>query len=459
MKDIPISTLLKYYKRADVQNAIVKAAKNKEIAVVYGSKGYGKRPDTLKYPNDVLTLAKNGATSFHCSEELWSNPLQLHPGLSKTDMEELRTGWDLVLDIDCKWLEYSKIAGHYLIEAIKHHGIKTVSVKFSGNHGFHIAVPFSAFPEQVQNKETKNLFPEAPRKIAAHLKTMITPHLAKEIMKLEGNNWENIKQKTGLCDKEIKLSESELNVDAILEIDTILISPRHLYRMPYSFNEKSGRISTPIKPEEILQFDKTSALPENVKVDMDFMDCKNLQPNEAKKLLIAAFDSELEKKEIINEKLIKKPQQEFIGPALAVPAQYFPPCINNILKGLQDGKKRSLFAIINFLSSCAWTYEEMEKLLEEWNKKNPEPLREVYLKGQLRYWKQQNKKILPPNCANAQYYSDLHICTPDNFCKKIKNPANYALLKQKIIASENEKNSSKKTQEKEQKIAKDNQSE
>ena len=96
MKDIPISTLLKYYKRSDVQKAIVQAAENKEIAVVYGSKGYGKRPDILKYPNDVLTLAKQGATSFHCSEELWNNPLELHPGLSKTELDNLRIGWDLV---------------------------------------------------------------------------------------------------------------------------------------------------------------------------------------------------------------------------------------------------------------------------------------------------------------------------------------------------------------------------
>lgn len=439
MKDIPLHILLKHYKRPEVQNAIVKAAENKEIAVVYGSKGYGKRPDVLKYPNDVLTLAKQGATSFHCSEELWNNPLQLHPGLSKTDMEALRIGWDLVLDIDCKWLEYSKIAGHLLVQALKYHDIKTMSVKFSGNHGFHIAVPFKAFPELWQSKNTKDLFPEGPRKIAALLKKMVMPHLGREIMKLEGNNWENIKQKTGLGDKELKLSERELNVDSILEIDTILISPRHLYRMPYSFNEKSGLVSIPIQPEEILTFDKTQAITENVKVNMDFLDSTNTQPNEARKLIITAFDYSDEKKP--QETEAKKQPQEYIGPSEAVPAQYFPPCINNILKGLQDGKKRSLFVMTNFLSSCGWNHQEIDKFIEEWNKKNPDPLREVYIKGQLRYHEQQKKKILPPNCANAQYYKDLHICTPDNFCQKIKNPANYSLLKQKIVARDNEKSS------------------
>src|SRR3989344_6435576 len=259
MKDVPLNVTRKYYKQLDVKQALVKAAENTEVAVVYGSKGYGKRPDILKYPNDVLTLAKNGATSFHCSEEHWNNPLQLQPGLSKNDLDELRIGWDLVLDIDCKWLEYSKIAGHLLVEALKHHGIKNIAVKFSGNHGFHIAVPFKAFPEQVQNKETKNLFPEGPRKIAEHLKRMISPILGNEILKFEGGDWANIKQKTSLTDKELKLSEKEINVESVLEIDTILISPRHLYRMQYSFNEKAGLISIPIKPEQILKFDKEMA--------------------------------------------------------------------------------------------------------------------------------------------------------------------------------------------------------
>lgn len=439
MKDIPLNVLLKYYKRTDVQNAIVKAAQNKEIAVVYGSKGYGKRPDILKYPNDVLTLAKKGATSFHCSEELWNNALQLQTGLPKQELDELRIGWDLVLDIDCKWLEYSKIAGHLLVQALRYHGIKNLSVKFSGNHGFHIAVPFKAFPPTIEKFETKNLFPEGPRKIAELLKKMMMPILSDNILTLEGGDWANIKQKTQLTDKELKISENKLNVESILEIDTILISPRHLYRMPYSFNEKSGLVSIPVTPEEILCFDKEKAKPENVKVEQNFLDDTKTQPNEALKLIREAFDATIEKKEEKNE--LKR--QDFELPTTAVPQKYFPPCVVNILKGLQDGKKRSLFVMTNFLASCGWTHQEIEKILEEWNKKNAEPLRDVYIKGQIRYHQQQNKKVLPPNCANAQYYKDLHICTPDNFCKKIKNPANYALLKQKIVASENEKHNEK----------------
>ena len=37
----------------------------------------------LSYPRDVLEFAKNGATSLHCSEELWRNPLQVTTGMNK----------------------------------------------------------------------------------------------------------------------------------------------------------------------------------------------------------------------------------------------------------------------------------------------------------------------------------------------------------------------------------------
>ena len=71
---IPLGTLLRHYKRSDIQEAMVRAAEDKEIAVKYGDKGFGKRPDVLRNPRDVIEFAKNGATSFHCSEELWTNP-------------------------------------------------------------------------------------------------------------------------------------------------------------------------------------------------------------------------------------------------------------------------------------------------------------------------------------------------------------------------------------------------
>ncbi|HSU72249.1 MAG TPA: hypothetical protein VLJ21_00180, partial [Candidatus Binatia bacterium] len=130
---VSLSTALLYYKRPEVQQALVDAAVDKEIAVSYGGEGYGKRPDTLQYPKDVIEFAKKGVTSFHCSEELWMNPLQITTGAKRNELDALRKGWDLILDIDCPELTYSKIAGNLLVQALHYHDIKSVFVKFSGN--------------------------------------------------------------------------------------------------------------------------------------------------------------------------------------------------------------------------------------------------------------------------------------------------------------------------------------
>ena len=104
-----LSIILKHYKRKDVQEAILSSSKDREVSVKFGDNGFGKRPDILNYPNEILEFAKNGVTSFHVSEEHWNNVLALKPELSKRELDELRKGWDLVLDIDCKYWDYSKL--------------------------------------------------------------------------------------------------------------------------------------------------------------------------------------------------------------------------------------------------------------------------------------------------------------------------------------------------------------
>ena len=123
---------LRFYKRKDIQEAIIAHARNKEIGLRYND-SFGKRPDILTYPKEILELALRGVTSFHASEELWDNPLELESNKSKKELDELRAGWDLVLDIDCKFLDYSKICADLVIQFLKHLGVKDVSCKFSGN--------------------------------------------------------------------------------------------------------------------------------------------------------------------------------------------------------------------------------------------------------------------------------------------------------------------------------------
>ncbi|MBI2654604.1 hypothetical protein HYX02_07425 [Candidatus Woesearchaeota archaeon] len=438
---IPLNVSLSYYKRDDVREEIIANAKDREVAARFND-NFGKRPDVLRHTNDILELAKQGATSFHASEELWKNPLQIDTSLRKHELDRIRIGWDLVLDIDCGVFEYSKIAADLVIKALKFHKIESISCKFSGNRGFHIGVPFEAFPERVRNQETRNLFPEAPRRIALYIREMIKKPLAEKIMEFEKNNFNAIIEKTGKKANEILYYESKtrlLNPEPFLNIDTLLISQRHLYRMPYSLHEKSGLVSTPLNPEKVLLFRKEFAIPKNVRISKHrFLARDNVEKGEAKQLLTEALDFSIKQ-----EETILKEKKEFEVPEKALPEELFPPCIKLILNGLEDGRKRALFILINYFTSIGWDYGVIEKRLKEWNAKNKEQLREVYLLGQLRYHKQMHKKILPPNCPKREnniplaiqqnYYTDIGICKPDNFCAKIKNPAQYTTRKAWMI--------------------------
>ena len=124
-----IGKTLKFYKRVDIRKEIIRVAEDKEIAIKYGEKGFGKRPDIIRYEDDILELAKKGATYFHCSEENWENPLSISTELNKRELTDLRKGWDLVLDIDCALLEYSKIAAFYTVKVLKHYDIKSITCK------------------------------------------------------------------------------------------------------------------------------------------------------------------------------------------------------------------------------------------------------------------------------------------------------------------------------------------
>jgi len=116
------------------------------------------------------------------------------------------------------------------------------------------------------------------------------------------------------------------------------------------------------------------------------------------------------------------------GLTTAIPEQFFPPCIQHISRGLEDGRKRAIFILINFLKSIGWPHDKVESYIKQWNKRNPEQLRENYLIGQLRYSKGK-KSIPPPNCANNMYMTGIGVCHPDNLCSRIKNPAQYAKRK------------------------------
>ncbi len=431
---IHLSTSLKYYKREDVQQAIVEHSRDKEVAARFNEQ-FGKRPDIITYPSDVLELAKHGATSFHCSEELWANPLLLQPQMQKKELDKMRKGWDLILDVDCAIVDYSAIAAALIVQELKMHGAQGVTIKFSGNKGFHIALPNESFPKMMPDgREFKDLFPEAPKKIALYVKERIKEKLGDAILKKENNSFNKVAIKTGKKASELaqrrentRVTATEnpfLNVESFLAIDTLLISSRHMYRMPYSLHEKSGLVSVPVNPEKILEFLKIEAEPMTVVVGKhEFMN-RNVNRGEATKLLVEALDFATAHRTIEEKHFEKKPagyyegEEETLG---KIPQQYFPPCIRKLLEGVEDGRKRALFVLINFLGSCNYGNEEIEAAIKKWNQKNKEPLPQLYLQSQLSYARQKAEKVLPPNCGNISYYKELGIgCTPE--CGNCKNP-------------------------------------
>jgi hypothetical protein len=420
---IDIGTILRHYKREDIREEMVRSATGREVAVRYGEKGFGKRPDTLTYPKDVLEFAKQGSSSFHVSEEHWSNVLQIAPELRREELDSLRIGWDLVLDIDCQYWDYSKLTAYLLVQALKEHGVKSISCKFSGNKGFHIGVPFQAFPKKLHGKDTSLFFPEGARRIAGYFSEFIRLPLSKEILKRF--SVQEIMKTTGKPFEEI-VKNGTFNPFSVIEIDTLLISSRHLYRMVYSLHEKSGLCSIPLELDKILTFEKDLAKPEAVKIGkLRFLDTSETVEGEAAQLLIQAFDFAIPQEKVERQ----NKDREFETLSTAAPKDFFPPCIHTILAGLEDGRKRSMFILINFLSNVGYTHEAIADMLAEWNTRNKEPLREVLIKGQVRYHK---RRILPPNCNNKAYYQDLRVCTPDGFCRRIRNPVNYTILRTKL---------------------------
>ncbi|MFH1511150.1 MAG: hypothetical protein ABIF10_05645 [Candidatus Woesearchaeota archaeon] len=421
------SALLLYYKRKEIQEKILENSIGREVAVRYND-NFGKRPDCLQYPKDVIEFAKRGATSFHVSEERWKNVQALSPMLRKDELDELRTGWDLVLDIDCKVLEYSREAAILVMGALKSQGVSSATIKFSGNKGFHIGIPYKAMPKRISGEETSRMFPEAARRVAQYIKHLIQEPLAARIMEIE-KNFSAIVEKTKKTAAEITMHERDgwgsekprLNTEAFLDIDTILISSRHLYRSSYSLHEKSGLASIPLK--NLSDFSVENAKPDKVSADIVFLDDNKAEAGEAARLFTQSFDY---KPQFAVE---KRQEREETVSETRIPESYFPPCMTNILAGLSDGRKRAIFVMLNFLTKAGWSYDEIEALLREWNKKNQQQLREQEIVGPIRYHKQHRKKVLPPNCSSTMYYKDIGVCKPDWLCSKIKNPVNYSMLK------------------------------
>ncbi|MEM4330468.1 MAG: hypothetical protein QW273_00470 [Candidatus Pacearchaeota archaeon] len=467
---------LSYYSRKEVKEYIFNFCKKRETIPKYYD-FFGKRPDILDYPDDVYSLAKKGATSFHCSQEIWKNPLEIKTEFTREEYNRLREGWDLLIDIDSKYLDYSKLAAKLIIKALNFKGVRNYGIKFSGSKGFHIIIPWKSFPEEINGIKTKEMFPEWARLISNYVDSLIREKLKEEITSLNTNeNAEkevvylptkeiaeqkkfleyscylcNLKAsfilplktkkrifRCSFCNNSMTKEKEEIifvskngdnskknpqNFKEIIKtenlidsIDLVLVSSRHLFRAPYSLHEKTALSSCVISEKELETFVPKMADPLRISIREYYPECKK---EEARRLLIDALDWEEKRHTKIKRDYAVK---EINLEGVTINESFFPPTILKILEGIKrDGRKRALTILLSFFSSLNLPKEYIEEKIEEWNKKNYQPLKENYIKAQIE-WFSKNKR-LPPN-YDKPIYKELGVfCGEDKF----KNPINYTI--------------------------------
>jgi len=412
--------------------------------------------------------------------------------MTEKEYDQLRIGWDLLIDIDCKWFDFAKKAAEIIIKTFERLGIENVGIKFSGSKGFHIIVPWKAFPKEINGINTSDFFPELARNLIEYLREYSQKIFRDELSEDFESEFKNAEIKKGIkckiCDEIVSVYEQielycsfckigetrkiekgssektykcpecnreleqkvpkeiyechKCNIDSLKEpknftqteetdlfdlmgLDLILVSPRHLFRTPYSLHEKTALASVVLTKEELKNFELKDADPMKVKI-RDFM--PDSVEDEAKEFVMQTLDW-IKNKEIKGSKKEKTTGKyaEFKPIKLKdLSDDDFSESIKKILKGLRDGKKRGLFVLINLFRSIGMEKQDLEKKIYDWNKRNEVPLKEGYIRAQLT-WSYRRKPIMPPN-FNSDYYKGIGII-PLREEIKLKNPVNYVIRK------------------------------
>ena len=393
----------------------MKASKGREVAGAFWDGSYDKRPNILQFSSDINQMVKNGVVSFHLSVEHWSNPMALVT--EKENYNKLRTGWDIIIDIDSKLgLEEARTAAGMICKVFEKYGIKNYGIKFSGRRGFHLCLPWVMFPKLVDYKNASLLYPQIPRIVARFVRKKIKKKLMRELIKSNG-----AKHLIDMLDE----VPTSMNPYFFVEIEKDW-GNRHMFRAPFSLNEKAWRVSMPLSFSQLQKFSADMAKPENVIKNDVFEEFFKGEENEAEDFLVDALDWYTS---IKKEK--PKTGKKIIVWEGKIVEENFPPCIKNILSGLSDGRKRSIFTLVNFLRMMNWGWQEIEAKVMEWNQKNQPPLPRTIVLNQLR-WSERNLRN-PANCPpdGDLFYGDTGVCKPDKICTQgtnkivIKNPIVY----------------------------------
>lgn len=403
------AAIREHYQRDAVVEEMLRVAEYREFSPTYPN-GYGKRPDAINYEGDFLSFVEKGAIAFHGSVERWQNPMRI----GNTDMDELRTGWDLIIDIDADdGMIYAKHAAMLLIEQLELHGLdrEDISVKFSGNRGFHLGVRQENFPDKIGGTPYAQWYPRLPQAIVGYLRERIRDDLLER-----------------LRDEGVEFEDEEPDPFEVADVENDW-GQRHLFRMPYSVNEKSMLVSLPIAIDDIMDFEKDWAEIEDLPVERRFLDSYT----EDSGVLLAQEAIDWESKQRMKRREEKEQRraerEDYELPDEAIPEQYFPPPIKRILSGLEDGRKRAVFILATFLRHVGYSWEAIDGKLAEWNERNKEELPERYIQSQLKWHERQDEPLMPPNFDAKGWYHDLGVIDEDEdeqMLDNFDNPVPYA---------------------------------
>ncbi len=409
------SEIFNYYSSDYVAEQLAMNAQDREVAYCFENGAYDQRPAVLQYKSDIMPLVKKGITSFHYSVEHWTSPMALSTGMQASRYSELRKGWDLIIDMDSKiGMIGSQLCAAEIMKFLKRMKVQNAGIKFSGSRGFHICLTWNMFPQDVNFKPLSKQYPDIPRILVnfirenikeSLMKSLLAAKPAKELLELIGE------------------APSELSPFFFVDVENTWGS-RHMFRAPFSLNEKKWLVSVPINENQIKDFSESMALPKNVVKQKHPLFFRG-QENEAEGLLIQALDwfskqpKELPRKD-------KKVSYEN-----KIPEEMFPPCIKLAFQGLADGRKRTVFTLANFLRMMNWSWPEIEDRMLQWNEKNAPPLQTNLILTQIRSYMRNEYK--PGNCDSGQFITSIGLCQPDVICKSntdkitIKNPIAYPI--------------------------------
>jgi len=200
----------------------------------------------------INDIRGEGIVSVYASVEVFSDPLLL----TLKSPEDLRTGWELFIDLDSPNYEDAKTCAVSIAGLLKTFSIKNFKVKFSGKRGFHIIVPGSAFDcFGGGSREFIQAFPLVPKHVCRFLMVCLKPN-----------------QRRGV------------------KMDLDVYKPRQMMRLAYSLHHDIGLVSLPLRAEEIEGFQLEDAKPDRLnQIDWEWLHLKP-EIGEAYKLLKATAE-------------------------------------------------------------------------------------------------------------------------------------------------------------------------